>query len=112
MSLHRRTTHPEFVEGCKPCTWATISFATVPGGARDARTGVSRVNQREKDLHRYRDKRQAGEQPDGTTKAAMDRYDRRVGSWEKAEAKLSAENSPATVKKLQDTTFNAPRVVK
>lgn len=109
--MHRRT-HPEFVEGCKPCTWATISFATVPGGAKDARTGISGVNQREKDLHRYREKRRNGEQPEGTTKAKMDAYDRRVDSWERAEAKLSADNSPDTVRKLQDTTFNAPRVVR
>ena len=111
MSIHRRT-HPEYVEGCKPCKWSSISFATVPGGAKDRRTGISRVNQREKDLHRYRSKRQAGERPDGTTKKAMDTYDRRIDSWERAEKKLAQDNPPEAMRKLQDKTFNAPRMVK
>lgn len=111
MGLHQRVTHPSYVEGCFTCKVSTVSMATVPGGARDQRTGISRVNQREKDLHRYREKRRAGEQPEGTTKKAMDAYDRRVGAWEKAEAKLSADNSPDTVSKLRNTTFNAPRVL-
>ena len=110
--MKHRQTHPEYQEGCKPCKWASISFATVPGGAKDRRTGISGVRQREKDLHRYRDKRQAGERPDGTTKKAMDAYDRRIDSWERAEAKLSADNPPDAVRKLQDTTFNAPRMLK
>ena len=104
--MRHRQTHPEYVEGCKPCRWATISFGTVPGGARDARNGVSNAKQRERDLHRYREKRRAGEQPDGTTKQAMDKYDRRVGSWEKTEAGFRDNTDPASFRKLERSTFN------
>lgn len=84
----------------------TVNFGTVPGGAKDERTGISQLTQREKDLNRYRRKRQAGERPDGTTKEAMDDYDRRVDSWEKAERKFQNESPPETVQELQRTTFN------
>ena len=75
--IHRER-HPVFVPDCGPCKWSTISFGTVPGGNKDSRNGISNAHQREKDLHRYREKRRAGERPDGTTKAAMDRYERRM----------------------------------
>jgi hypothetical protein len=81
-------------------------MATVPGGAKDQRTGSSQLRQREKDLHRYRSKRQAGEQPDGTTKKAMDAYDRRVGSWEKVEKKLGADIPDAQFSQLKKRTLN------
>lgn len=103
--IHRRT-HPTYVEGCDPCRWATVSVGTVPGGARDERIGASFNRQREKDLNRYRDKRRAGEQPDGTTREAMDRYDRRIGSWEKAESKLREDMDAGTVKQIEKTTLN------
>jgi hypothetical protein len=78
----------------------------VPGGARDARTGISRVNQRERDLHRYREKRRAGEQPDGTTKAAMDRSERKQDLWARREGDMLDYNSPQAIKKVKRALTN------
>lgn len=106
MSLHRRRTHPKYVEGCFGCKLGTISVGTVPGGARDRRTGISAKNNYESDLHHYRERRRAGEQPDGTTRVAQEKYERRVANWEKSERTLKNDNPPERVESLRKATFN------
>jgi hypothetical protein len=96
MSIHRRT-HAEFVPGCYGCKIATISFGTVPGAHKDSKNGMSQLKQREKDLVQYREKRRAGEQPDGTTRAAMEKSKRKLDLWERNEQKLIDTQPPATV---------------
>lgn len=103
--IHRRT-HPEFVEGCKPCKWATVAFGTVPGGAKDARNGVGNARQRERDLHRYREKRRASEQPDGTTKEAMDRSERKMDAFARSEQSLVDNNPPDVVRQAKKALTN------
>lgn len=104
--IHRRT-HPNLDQpDCFGCKASTISFGTVPGGAKDQRTGSSALRQKERDLHRYREKRRIGERPDGTTKAAMDKFDRRMHSLEKSEKVLRDDNPPEVANKLIDTAQN------
>jgi hypothetical protein len=106
MTLHQRRKHPVPVEGCWGCKAATISFGTVPGGARDERTGIGRLRQQEKDLHRYREKRRAGEQPDGTTKKAMDRSERKQDLWVRREQDVVDYNPPEAAKKVKRSLVN------
>lgn len=101
--LHRET-HPLLdVEGCFGCKAVTIGFGPVPGGARDK---TSHLRQREKDLHRYRDKRQAGEHPDGTTRQAMDRSDRKQDLWSRREQDVADYNPPEAVAKIKKALVN------
>jgi hypothetical protein len=79
---------------------------TVPGGAKDRRTGIAVKNAYESDLHRYRERRRAGEQPDGTTRVAQEKYEKRVANWEKSESTLRDDNPPERVEKLRKATFN------
>jgi hypothetical protein len=107
VSLHRRTTHPDFIEGCFGCKIATIAFGTVPGAHKDARTGISKVNQREKDLHRYRAARQAGVQPDGTTKAKLDESERKQDLWDRRQNDVIDYNHPDAVAKVKRSLTNS-----
>jgi hypothetical protein len=104
--VKHRERHPEYQEGCNPCKWRSISFGTVPGGARDQRTGIGNANQRERDLHRYREKRRAGEQPDGTTREAMDRSERREEVWLRQEQSVVDSNPPEAAKKIKKALTN------
>lgn len=99
-------THPTQVDGCFGCKAMTISFGTVPGGAKDAKNQVSAFKQREKDLHRYREKRRAGEQPDGTTKEAMEKSARKQDLFEKREDDLRDNNPPEAVTKVKKALIN------
>ena len=42
-----------------------VNVATVPGGSKAARTGIDRGKKLEANLHRYRDRKQAGDKPSG-----------------------------------------------
>lgn len=105
MAIHQRT-HPEYVDGCFGCKISTISFGTVPGGAKDAKSGVSAIDQRHKDLDRYYEKRKAGEQPDGTTKKAMDRSERKQDLFESRESDIRDNNPPEAMKKMRKALLN------
>ena len=104
--MRHKLKHPDYVDGCFGCKLTTINFGTVPGGAKDRRTHISELKQREDDLHRYREKRRAGEQPDGTTKAAMDRSERKQESWVVKEQDLIDYNPPEVVKKTKRALTN------
>lgn len=63
MSLHRRQTHPEFVEGCFGCKVGTLEMS--PGEA-NSHLSVS-TKKWDKELQAYRDARAQGIQPAGTS---------------------------------------------
>jgi hypothetical protein len=85
---------------------ATVAFGTVPGGARDAKTGMSNLKQREKDLHRYREARRNGIQPDGTTKAKMDESERKHDLWDRRQNDVIDYNHPDAVAKVKRSLTN------
>ncbi len=103
---HHRERHPTFTEGCLPCKLLTVGVATVPGGAKDARTGISKLNEREDDLHRYREKRRAGEQPDSTTRKGMEATEKRTALYEKRERDLRDHNPPEKVAQIKKSLTN------
>lgn len=108
MSLHQRS-HPEYVEGCGPCKWATISFGTVPGGAKDARIGATHIRRRGKGLESYAARRKAGERPDGTTLEAQEKYDKRMEAFQNIEPTMRESLPSAAVEKVADSVANKPR---
>jgi len=88
------------------CKLSTVRFGTVPGGSKDAKNSVSAIDQRHKDLHRYREKRRAGEQPTGTTKRAMDTSEKRDDLWDRREKDIRDHNSPEQAAKLKKALTN------
>jgi len=63
MSLHRRTTHHEYVEGCFGCKVSTLEM-----GVGDANSKVSMSTTKwDAELKAYKDARAQGIQPDGTS---------------------------------------------
>ena len=63
MSLHRRTAHPEYVEGCFGCKVSTLEM-----GVGDANSKVSMSTTKwDAELKAYKDARAQGIQPDGTS---------------------------------------------
>lgn len=106
MVIHQRT-HPALDNaGCFGCKIASISFGTVPGGAKDAMNGTSSLRQQEKDLNRYREKRRAGEQPEGTTRKAMARSEHKMALWERHEKSITDNNPPEAVSQTKRALLN------
>jgi hypothetical protein len=63
MSLHSRTTHPEYVEGCFGCKVSTLEM-----GVGDANSKVSMSTTKwDAELKAYKDARAQGIQPAGTS---------------------------------------------
>lgn len=63
MSLHQKQTHPEYVEGCFGCKISTLEL-----GVGDARSGVSMSQTKwDAELKAYKDARDQGIQPAGTS---------------------------------------------
>lgn len=83
-----------------------VNVATVPGGARDRRNGVSEGRKREAGLQRYRDLKQAGEQPSGTTLEAQAKDSYKKHLWDKHGANIENENPPETVTKVRKSLLN------
>lgn len=63
MSLHQRTKHPEFVEGCFGCKIATLELGTGDAG-RPESMSQKKWN---KELDAYASARKQGIQPAGTS---------------------------------------------
>lgn len=63
MSLHQRTKHPEFVEGCFGCKIATLELGTGDAG-RPESMSQKKWN---KELNLYKSARDQGIQPAGTS---------------------------------------------
>lgn len=67
MSLHSRTTHPEYVEGCFGCKVSTLEM-----GVGDANSKVSMSTTKwDAELKAYKDARAQGIQPAGTSMKAV-----------------------------------------
>ncbi len=101
--IHRRT-HPEYVMGCNPCKWATVAIFAVEGGHRAQSTQGRR--QMERDLQRYRDKRQAGEHPRSIQGKGMDKSAKLEDTWSTNEKQIRDDNSPEAVKAIKKTLLN------
>ena len=68
----------------------TVSVGTVPGGAKDERTGISTGKKMEYNLNRYRRRKQAGDKPSGIT----DYYYKRDRDLERAHDRGLMEEDP------------------
>lgn len=68
MSLHRKQTHPEYVEGCFGCKIGTLVVST--GDANSNKLMTSKKWDRE--LSAYKDARAQGIQPAGTSMRAIE----------------------------------------
>ena len=67
MSLHREREHPEYVEGCFGCKISTLQV-----GTGDANSGKTTSTKKfEAELNAYKEARQAGIQPSGTSIKAV-----------------------------------------
>lgn len=67
MSLHREREHPEYVEGCFGCKISTLQV-----GTGDANSAKSKSNKKfDAELNAYKEARQAGIQPSGSTMKAV-----------------------------------------
>lgn len=95
--------------GCFGCKAVTISFGAVPGGARKAGREKAAIQQREKGLIKYAERRKAGEQPDGTTLKQIEEFDRRMDTIEKMEPTLREDNPPEVVDKLVNANRNTKK---
>lgn len=68
MSLHTRTVHPQFVEGCFGCKVSTLEM-----GVGDARhDGVMSARQHDKELGSYYDALRQGVEPVSTRQKDID----------------------------------------
>ncbi len=105
MGIHQKQTHPEFVDGCDPCRWATVAVFDVPGGNRESNVTAG-MRQMEKNLHRYRDKKQAGETPRSITKEGMDKGDKLQDTWSANEEKFHDNHSSDEVTTIKKTLLN------
>ena len=102
MAKHHET-HPEYVEGCNPCRWSTVYV----GPTSDVdRTQHKAYRLREADLHRYRDKRKAGEQPDGTTRESMELSEKKQQLWNDSERQISDDNPTELVTQTKKSLTN------
>jgi hypothetical protein len=105
VGIHQRVKHPVFVEGCNPCKWATVAFFDVPGGSRESNVTAG-MRQMEKNLHRYRDKKQAGEIPRSITKEGMDKGDKLQDTWSTNEKRFIDNHSSEEVDVIKKTLLN------
>jgi len=104
--LHRET-HPFLdVEGCFGCKATGIWFGAVEGGQSSRAREITHSTGVERSLNRYRDKRQAGERPSGTTKQAMDKSEKMEDLWERNENRIAEENDPVQVSQIKKSLTN------
>jgi hypothetical protein len=82
-----------------------VNILDVPGGTRETNVTAG-MRQMDKNLQRYRDKRQAGERPGSITKKGMDKSEKLQDLWENHETSLIDENDPETVKKVKRSLIN------
>jgi hypothetical protein len=68
MSLHRRTTHPEYVEGCFGCKIGELELSVGVANHRELPT----AKQHDKELQSYFDATRQGIEPRSTKKADID----------------------------------------
>lgn len=106
MGIHQQRTHPNYVDGCFACKISTVSIGTVPGGAKDERTGIAYGREMEDNLKQYERRKAAGEKPSGITKRSRktDAYKHHLA--EKHLPSLAEDNPPAVVKQVKKALLN------
>lgn len=60
----------------------------------------------EKNLNKYKAKRDSGEQPDGTSSEALAKYERKVDVWEKRETDIRDNNPSERVAEIKKALIN------
>ncbi len=65
MGIHQQRTHPEFVPGCAPCRWATVTLFQV-GVPQAAADRILAAKRDELEVETYRKLRRQGVQPETT----------------------------------------------
>lgn len=104
--IHRQT-HPDLdVAGCFGCKISSVRFGTVPGGAKDRRNNITRERRTEKGLNRYRELKQAGEQPSGTSLEAQEKDKYKQELWEKHGPSIQDENPPEKAAEVKANLLN------
>lgn len=105
--IHQRV-HPELnEEGCYGCKISGISWGAVPDGTRPGGKAKAWIIKREKGLEKYAERRKAGEQPDGTTLEKIEKYDKRMDTYQKLEKNLREDNPKERVDQLEKSVRNA-----
>jgi hypothetical protein len=99
MNLHRIQAHPEYVEGCFGCKIGTLEL-----GTGDATRDIS-DKKWTSELQAYRDARDQGIQPAGTTRAHVE------AAYEASETLGKAYNSE-TMPKTKDINKKSTEVLK
>ena len=102
---HHTKKHSEYVEGCQPCKWNTLTVATIPGSHREGNIQAG-MRQMDKNLNRYRAKKQAGESPRSITKEGMDKSEKLEATWTDNEKQIVDNNSPEAVREIKKTLLN------
>ena len=98
--LHRET-HPHLdEEGCFGCKATSIGFGAVPDGGSNRSRVADHAKMVEGELHQYRDMRNRGENPGGTTKKAMERTKYKHRLWEDHADSIKDFNPPEKVKQI------------
>lgn len=86
--IHQRT-HPGLdVEGCFGCKISGVTFGSVPGGTRSGSAGRKAYETLKRDIEAYEGARKAGLRPDASTKAAVEKAERKAEVEERALKKL------------------------
>jgi hypothetical protein len=99
MNLHQRQAHPEYVEGCFGCKIGTLEL-----GTGDATRDIS-DKKWTSELQAYRDARDQGIQPAGTTRAHVE------AAYE-ASATLGKAYNSETMPKTKDINKKSTEVLK
>ena len=99
MNLHQRQMHPEYIEGCFGCKIGTLEL-----GTGDATRDIS-DKKWTSELQAYRDARDQGIQPAGTTRAHVE------AAYEASETLGKAYNSE-TMPKTKDINKKSTEVLK
>jgi len=99
MNLHQIQAHPEYVEGCFGCKIGTLEL-----GTGDATRDIS-DKKWTSELQAYRDARDQGIQPAGTTRAHVE------AAYE-ASATLGKAYNSETMPKTKDITKKSTEVLK
>jgi len=99
MNLHQKQMHPEYIEGCFGCKIGTLEL-----GTGDATRDIS-DKKWTSELQAYRDARDQGIQPAGTTRAHVE------AAYEASETLGKAYNSE-TMPKTKDINKKSTEVLK
>jgi hypothetical protein len=72
MNLHKKQKHPEYVEGCFGCKIGTLELSPGDASGRIIASGTTQKKW-DSELAFYKDARAQGVQPEGTSRAAVEK---------------------------------------